>query len=397
MAKKKYYKKKLKKYRKKYKGGKKKYKKKKCIMTLPKQLIPKRAFIVHKFVRYIRIPSRFEHENIPPTPVNANWNLPGWGRDYINDDIVVPCNKLYISCNSPMNLFNQEATPSIPGTNVPLPNTPAFLNGFDADQPQIPLNVSQCLFDFDPRTGGPGTGVPPVGSLTGYINQYPSFWRQMCSFYNQYTVVGSKVKIKFCPDQLVPVRERNLQHCVFTLGIQQTRETVSPKYEPQLLQEAPGFTSREFVGTRPEFGGKPYVFSMTKKWSAKKNMGFKKGGIIGNDAISGNREGKPTPYLTGENTENQVANNTSAGSQTFNEQWATFPRHQQYYVLTCNSALTNNSNGAFEASKYPSGLLKIEYHASTVWHAPRNMFNNEQLPSPPVPPTPPINEEVPRL
>jgi len=358
---------KRKKYNKK-RGYKKKkmYKKKKCILTLPRQIIPSRAFVVHKFVKYIRIPSRFASGTVPPTAVAANWGLPGWGIVPDVDSDPVPNNTLWISCNSPMTPMNESGTPIVlpPNTFVPGPETPAFLNSFDAIG--NPLLLSQALFDGTPLSGG---NVPPVGAPTGYSNRFPSFWNKMTTWYNNYTVVGSKVNIKFSPDQLIPLTERNLQHCVFTMGTVKDRALSGKAQQPQFLQETPGFFSREYVGVRPEYGGKPYVFSMTKKWSARKGMGLSKGNIIGNDAISGNYGGLPKSYLTGEEYQNSVPREENAA---FDDQWAQYPRHQNYFTFSCNSALTNNTTpGAYEPSKYPSGLFKVTIEYSTVWHRPR--------------------------
>ena len=365
MPKKKYLRKKRK-YKRHYKKKYKKKMRKKPILNIPKQLIPRRAFVVHKFVKYIRIPTRFESSTTPPTPVGANWLLPYWGTQPPGVDI--PFNTLIISCNSPMSPCNEQQTRSSIFPNAPRPETKAFLNAFIG--PGIPSPESQALFDTNPRRGG---SVPPTEDFTGYYNEYPSFWQKMCSWYNNYTVIGSKCNIKFSPDQVIPVGERNLQHCVFTMGVKKDRDMADINAEPQYMQEAPGYISREYVGTRTEFGGKPYVFSMTRKWSAKKNMGLSKGDIVGNAAISGNFASAPVPYLTGERTMNTSPRLPTDG---VDENWATFPRHQNYFTFSCNSLLTNNTIGAYEAAKYPSGLLKIELSYSTIWTDGR-LTNNE--------------------
>lgn len=339
------------------------------ILSLPKQIIPRRGFAVHKAVRYIRIPSRIT-DGTPPVAVNANWNMPAYGFQPTPGTeppgAQIPFNSLMISCNDPLAPFNEVGTPNAAQPNYPPPTTPAFLNAVDPATGQ-PETRSQALFDTIPVSGG---GVPPTGTTIGYQNQLPSFWQKMKSFYNRWTVIGSKCKVMFTPDHVYTVEyARNPNNsCIFTLGVKPTRRIIDPSAQPQSLTEQPGFITREFHGRTQDYA-KQHAFSMTRKWSAKRNMGLSKGNIVNEASISGNYNAGYSTTLHGQELPFQPF------PEDPDEPTIDFSRHpdlQQYYCWTGNSLLTNNTTpGAYEPSQWPSGIIKIELEYATVWSDPR--------------------------
>lgn len=367
---KKYHKKKKRKYKRKYKKHyKRKYKKRPRgnVLRLTRQLIPKRAFCIHKSVRYIRIPSRITGE-APPTVVNANWSMPPMGipnGSPVGTQNLYPNNALLISVNDPLAPFNEEGTLVGVGTGWPGPDTRSFLNVPSTAPAQPPPNESQALFDTNPLTGG---GVPPTGAPTGYTNEYSSFWTKMENFYRRWTVVGSKCTVSFSPDPVYSVEyaRQPSKHCIFTMGIRGGRSDLDVAAQPQSLTEQPGFITKEFNGRR-QTDARCYAFSMTRKWSARKGFGLSKGDIVSNGEITGTTLAQPSPKLHGFRSPNQVNIGT-----TLPEQLAAHPHSQQYYQWAGNSILTNNTEpGAFEPTQWPSGTIKVVTYYSTVWSSPQ--------------------------
>ena len=339
-------------------------KRKPNIIRLGRQMIPKRAFVTHKFVRYIRIPARITTSTAPPTVINANWNMPPWGGDP-TDQNLYPMNTLLISTNDPLAPFNETGTINGQGSGWPLPNTRAFLNVPSTSPSQPPPVNSQCLFDSSPLQGG---NVPPEGpNITGYLNQYTSFWRKMQNFYRRFTVVGTKCTVAFSPD---PVYSQDYaravsKHCIFTMGVKGGRADTDTSAQPQDLTEQPGFITREY-NNRNQTNGRCYALSMTRKWSARKGFGLSKGDVISNGEICGTNRAQYSDKLHGFDSPNQ----SNIGHVNDNE-FVQHPHSQQYFAFSGNSILTNNTvPGAYEPSQWPSGLIKVTLHYSTVWSSP---------------------------
>jgi len=344
------------------------------MISLPRQIIPRRAFSTIKTVRWIRIPSRFT-VGPPVTLLPGNWNMPEYGTQSTPDIYPVPQNTLYISCNDFLAPFNEEGSPNAVDPDYPGPPMLAFLNSFDVAG--TPTTTSQALFDSSPRRGGT---IPPTGADTGYRNLLGSFYDKLVNFYDKWTVVGSKCKISMIPDGLVGAtlaREPN-RSAMFTLGKKSNRILLDRSAQPQSLQEQPQFTSREYHGVR-QTNGKAYAFTMTKNWSARKDMGLSRGNIVNNQAITGNRRAQYSPTLCG--LPNQFPYNftdAGAGRPRITSEFANHPLSQDYFVFTGNSLLTNNTTpGAYVPSKWPPGLIKVEMHYSTVWTEPR--FSNNEI------------------
>lgn len=343
--------------------------KKRNIIQLPRQIIPKTAFVTHKFVRYIRIPSRLNGAT-PPVAVNSDLAMPPWGA--VVSQNVYPNNTLMISCNDPLAPFNEEGTSN---SSWPLPQTRAFLN-VPAPNPQGPPgDQSQCLFDTRPLQGG---GVPATGAQTGYQNEYSSFWRKMQTFYTRWTVVGSKAMIQFAPDTVYDRAYTNTPNkmCIFTLGVRNSRADLKTDTQPQDLCEQPGFTTKEWHARDQSFG-RTWGLQMSKKWSAKRNMGLSKGNIINNGDIAGTSRCTYSKALHGFDSPNQA--NTS---NPLTDEFAQHPHSQQFYCFTGNSLLTNNTEpGAYTPSEWPSGLLKVTMNYHTVWSSAQ-FSDNEVFPPP---------------
>jgi len=335
------------------------------VLHLPRNIIPKRAFVVHKFVRYIRIPARLTGE-APPTPVIANWNMPAMGDagQPAGTQNLYPNNQLLISCNDPLAPFNEQGTLAGGGTGWPGPDTRAFLNVPSTAAAQPPPTASQALFDANPLSGG---GVPPTGPATGYTNQYTNFWLKMTQFYRRWTVVGSKATVSFAPDPVYTVAyaRQPSKHCIFTMGVRGGRDDLDTSQQPQTLTEQQGFITKEYNGRRQN-DARCYAFSMSRKWSARKGFGLSKGDVVSNDEITGTSRAAPDPRLHGFRSPNQVLSGSG-----LNEAMAAHPHSQQYYAWSGNSILTNNTvPGAYEPTEWPSGLLKINISYSTVWTSP---------------------------
>lgn len=348
------------------------------MVSLPRQILPRRGFAVHECVRYIRIPSRLA-STTPPTPVNANWQMPNWGTPSATS---TPFNTLFISCNDPMAPFNEVGVPNIvtPGaSNWPAPNTPAFLCAVSSDTGER-LTESQALFDTAPLGGG---DVPPSGSNTGYRNFYGSFWQKMKAFYEKYTVVGSEAHLSFYPDPVYSVEYARdaSKHCMFTMGVVPTRDAafVETSQQAQAFTEQPGFITREFHG-RTQSNGRSAAFTMKRKWSAKRDMGLSKGNIVGNNAITGDALAPYTQLPCGINAPNQWSvTATTTDVQEVTEEFAKHPSQQNWFAFSGNSLLTNNTApGAYEKAEWPSGLIKIKIRYATVWSDPR-FVNNELI------------------
>ena len=337
------------------------------VLRLTRQIIPKRAFVNHKFVRYIRIPSRITGE-APPTAVIADWRMPPMGipaGSPVGTQNTYPNNALLISCNDPLAPLNQEGTLVGSGTGWPGPDTRAFLSVPATNPAQPPPTESQALFDTSPLSGG---AVPPTGAPTGYTNEYTSFWKKMENFYRRWTVVGSKATVAFSPDPVYSVAyaRQPSKHCIFTMGIRGGRSDLDVAAQPQSLTEQPGFITREFNGRR-QTDGRCYAFSMTRKWSARKGFGLSKGDIVSNGEITGSTLAQPSPKLHGFRSPNQINIGT-----ILSEQIASHPHSQQFYQWAGNSVLTNNTEpGAYEPTEWPSGIIKVTLNYSTVWSSPQ--------------------------
>lgn len=348
------------------------------MVSLPRQILPRRGFATHTCIRYIRIPSRLA-SGTPPEAVNANWEMPNWGTPFAGTQ--KPFNTLFISCNDPMAPFNEIGVPNstVPGsTTWPGPTTPAFLCSInDAGQR---TDASQALFDTAPNAGG---DVPPNGSPTGYRNFYGSFWQKMKSFYEKYTVVGSECTISLYPDPVYSVEYARSasKHCMFTFGVAPTRDgaTYETSQQQQAFNEQPGFITREFHG-RTQSNGRSAALTMKRTWSAKKHMGLSKGNIIGNNAITGDALAQYTQQPCGLDAPNQWSFSTTTTTvQEVSDQFAKHPAQQNYFAFSGNSLLSNNTRpGGFELSSWPSALLKIRIKYHTVWHDPR-FVNNELI------------------
>jgi len=337
-------------------------------LVLHKQIIPKRGFATHKFVRYIRIPSRVTSQ--AGVPVTANWRLPPYGTQFNQN--LYPMNTLFISTNDPMAVFNQQGTyvPSTPGW--PLPNTRAFLNVPSTQPAQPPPTTSQALFDTEPLEGG---DVPPETEIEiGYINKYPSFFRKMRQFYRRFTVVGTKCTVSFAPEIVQSLASQRVpnKHVIFTMGVRGSRGDLDTLSQPQDLTEQPGFITKEYNGVRSSVA-RTYAVSMTRKWSARKGFGLSKGDIVSNGEISGTSKAEPDFRLHG-----YESPNTSNVGNSNTVEFASHPHSQQYFAWSCNSLLTNNSvPGAYEPSQWPSGLIKVVIYYSTVWSSPE--FTDNEL------------------
>jgi len=341
------------------------------IIRLTRQLIPARALVNHKFVRYIRIPQRITGDQ-PPQAVNADWQMPPMGADgqppgYQN---LFPNNQLLISCNDPLAPFNEQGTLG----NWPGPDTRAFLNVPSTAAAQPPPTESQCLWYSSPLLGG---GGPPIGAETGYQNLYTSFWNKMTNFYRRWTVIGSKATVSFSPDPVTsPLYARQAsKHCIFTMGVRGGRGDLITTNQPQTLTEQPGFITREYNGRR-QTNGRCYAFTMSRKWSAKKGFGLSKGDIISNSEITGSSDCQPNKRLHGFESPNQTNIGTSLPAEL-----VAHPHSQQFYAWTGNSILTNNTRpGAYEPTEWPSGLIKVTLHYTTVWSSPQ-FTDNEAYPT----------------
>lgn len=346
------------------------------MITLPKQIMPRRGFAVHECIRYIRIPQRLANTT-PPTPVIANWEMPNWGTAP-GPDNELPFNTLFISCNDPMSPFNEAGSnATAPTPNYPSPDTPAFLSAIDGAGNRT-LD-SQALFDTAPLSGG---GVPPTGPNTGYRNFYGSFWQKMKAFYEKYTVVGSKCTVQFFPDSVYSVdyARREAKHCMFTMGVVPTRGTapIETTSQQQAFAEQPGFITREYH-SRSQNYGRAAAFTMTRKWSAKKNMGLPKGMVVGNNAITGDALAVYSQTATGIDAPNQWSSTSLGTTQEVTKDFSLHPAQQNWFAWSGNSLLSNNTTpGAYEKSEWPSGLIKIKIRYATVWTDPR-FLNNEQL------------------
>lgn len=365
-------------YRKRKAGYKaKKRVRKMPIINLPRQIMPRRGFAVHKCVRYIRIPQRLANTT-PPTPVVANWEMPNWGSPPAGQEL--PFNTLFISCNDPMSVFNEAGSNnSTPYPDYPAPDTPAFLCAIDQQQPFERLPESQALFDTAPLSGG---GVPPTGPNTGYRNFYGSFWQKMRSFYTKYTVIGSKCKVQLYPDTVYSVdyARRESKHCIFTMGVVPTRSSapVESTSQQQAFTEQPGFITREYH-SRTQANGRACALTCTRSWSAKKHMGLNKGDIVGNNAITGSADATYSQALTGLDSPNQWDQTQLGVPQDISKDFAAHPANQNWYAFSGNSLLSNNTTpGAYEKSEWPSMLMKITLSYSTVWSDPR-FVNNELI------------------
>lgn len=343
------------------------------MIRLTRQLIPKRAFVNHKFVRYIRIPARITGA-APPTVVNADWSMPPMGGAGLlpGSQNLYPNNTLLISCNDPLAPFNEEGTIPGTGTGWPGPATRSFLNVPSTAAAQPPPADSQALWDSAPVAGG---GVPPTGAETGYTNLYTSNWLKMCQFYRRWTVVGSKATVSFSPDPVYSVEyaRQPSKHTIFTMGIRGGRGDLDTFMQPQTLTEQPGFITKEFSGRR-QTDARCYAFSMTRKWSARKGFGLARGQVVSNGEICGSSVAQPNKRLHGFRTPNQTNIGTSLP-----EEIVSHPHSQQYYCWSGNSILTNNTEpGAYEPTQWPSGLIKITLNYSTVWSSPQ-FTDNEVL------------------
>jgi len=341
------------------------------MIRLTRQLIPKRAFVNHKFVRYIRIASRITG-TAPPTPVIADWSMPPMGGAGLppGSQNLYPNNQLLISCNDPLAPFNEQGvqvTQSWPG-----PPTRSFLNVPSTAAAQPPPTESQALWDSAPLGGG---AVPPTGAETGYTNLYTSNWLKMCQFYRRWTVVGSKATVSFSPDPVYSVAyaRQPSKHCIFTMGVRGGRGDLDTFSQPQTLTEQPGFITKEYSGRR-QTDARCYAFSMTRKWSARKGFGLSKGQVVSNSEICGSSTAQPNKRLHGFVSPNQSNVGTALPAEL-----VAHPHSQQYYAWTGNSILTNNAEpGGFEKSQWPSGLLKVTLNYSTVWSSPE-FTDNEVL------------------
>lgn len=368
-------------YPRKKKRGPKKGKHRYSMVSLPRQIIPRRGFAVHECIRYIRIPQRITNTDPLPTPVVANWQMPNWGAPTGQEEL--PFNTLFISCNDPMAPFNEVGVPNTlqPGSfdeNWPSPDTPAFLCNINAVGDRTA--ASQALFDTAPLTG---STVPPGGGPSGYRNFYGSHWQKMKAFYTKFTVVGSKATISFHPDAVYSVdyARQEAKHCMFTCGVVASRNggLYEDASSQQALTEQPGFITREYHGRSQQTSNRA-AFSMTRKWSAKRNMGLSKGNIVGNNAITGESTAPYSQYPHGLDAPNQwsvVPNSTL--QQEVTSSFAQHPAQQNWFAFSGNSMLTNNTvGGAYEKAEWPSGLLKIKIRYATVWSDPR-YANNEQI------------------
>lgn len=344
-----------------------------AIVSLPKQILPRRGFAVHTCIRYIRIPQRLANTT-PPTPVVANWEMPNWGSPPVGEEL--PFNTLFISCNDPMSPFNEAGSDQLgPTPNYPAPDTPAFLTEIDGAGSRT--KVSQALFDTSPVSGG---GVPPTGTFTGYRNLYGSFWQKMRAFYEKYTVVGSTATVSFYPDSVYSVdyARREAKHCMFTMGVVPTRGAapLESASQAQAFTEQPGFITREYH-SRSQNYGKSAALVMTRKWSAKRNMGLNKGNIVGNNAITGDGVAPYSQTLTGIDAPNQWSATSIGTQQEVTKDFSLHPAQQNWFAWSGNSLLSNNTTpGAYEKAEWPSGLIKIKVKYATVWSDPR-FINNE--------------------
>ena len=307
--------------------------------------------------------------------------MPNWGSPTGAD--ALPFNTLFISCNDPMAPFNETGVPNTlnPGTfdeNWPAPNTPAFL--CNVNQQGDRTANSQALFDTAPLTGAT---VPPQGGPSGYRNFYGSHWQKMRAFYTKYTVVGSKATIQFFPDGVYTpaYARREAKHCMFTYGVVASRN--GALYEDasaaQALTEQPGFITKEYHSRTQSYGNSA-ALTMTRKWSARRNMGLSKGNIVGNNAITGESAAAYSQRPHGLDAPNQWSiQATGPDLQEVTQDFAKHPAQQQWFAFSGNSMLTNNTiGGAFEKSEWPSGLFKIKIRYATVWSDPR-YTNNEQI------------------
>ena len=285
----------------------------KNVISLGGRYFPKTAFAKHKYTRQIRIPNNYE--------------LPA-----INEmGSTAPPLTLKISANSMTSIMNEEASVGF-ATQVP-----AFLGG----------------------------------SGTFSNNRWPRYVEYLQRMYSQYTVVGSKVTIRYQPfrSQVQSADVRVVPTPItFVLLKKSSPSTVgfsgnvfNGSTLPDKPMEQPGAKTKTWSQLQA-YAQKPVTMSHT--FSARKEYGKGKGNVVGesNLQVAANvpatgTGAPPFPYLALD----------SAGG-------AVYPKEQTYYNWIIMPGISEVTLPAVP-SFLPAGMIQVDVEYSTVWSEPSYLLN----------------------
>lgn len=287
----------------------------KNVISLGGRYFPKTAFAKHKYTRQIRIPN-----------------------DYLLPSIteggsLAPPLTLKIAANSMTSIMNEESSPGF-ATRVP-----AFLGG----------------------------------SGTFSNNRWPRYVEYLQRMYSQYTVVGSKVTIRYQPfrPQVQSSDVRSVPTpLTFVLLKKSSPATVgfvgtnfNGSTLPDKPMEQPGAKTKTWTQIQST-SERPVTMSHT--FSARKEFGKGKGNVVGesNLQVSANvpatgTGAPPFPYLALD----------SAGG-------AIYPQEQTYYHWIIMPGLEQTVIPGGDGPFLPAGMIQVDVEYSTVWSEPSYLLNS---------------------
>lgn len=261
-------------------------------------MLPNRSVVNHRYTRQIRLSEPYILPDITST-----------------GGIEAPPCALIISCNNPMGPMNEAQQSPITEAS------PAFLPGA----------TGVTVADWD-------------------RNRYPMLWQFLQRMYSQWTVIGSKLRVRYRPDNIPSDFTGAASGTVleFTL-LQKSNADLTgsangtfpsgSNFYPSLVKEQPGAYTKQWSPNTPYSQAE---LQMSRKFSTRKQFGKSRGNVVAESDLQGQSS---APVRT------QVVTGSS------------YPDDQYFWHLYINGVV-----GSSPAQNYiPPGVFTVEIDYMTVW------------------------------